>query len=85
MAKHYRRPIYRSDRERELSRVAERLGGNGIDNQLAAKCGYYPLFTFRKWIDHETGEVRCGQVLVCKECTLSDPNPKCKHSHILDI
>jgi hypothetical protein len=71
----------RESRERELTRVMEK--GVNIDRELLSNCAYYPLFRFCKFIDEKTGELIQGQQLVCKQCSMSKPNKRCKHHTIL--
>jgi hypothetical protein len=71
----------RENRKRELSRVMEK--GAQIDNELVSKCAYYPLFRFCKFVDKKTGDLIVGQQLVCKNCSIIEPNLRCKHSSIL--
>lgn len=71
----------RAARERELTRIIEK--GVQIDNELLSKCAYYPLFRFCKFIDEETGNLIVGQQLVCKKCSVIEPNKRCKRHTIL--
>ena len=66
----------REARARELTRVMDKTN---IDQQLLSKCAYYPLFRFIDFINKKTGERIRGQQLICKECSMPEPNPKCKH------
>ena len=75
----YRR--YKNRRIAELSRVLER--GEDLNRDLMSQCAYYPLFTFRRWIDEATGDPRQGQVFVCKKCSIEAPNYMCRHARIL--
>jgi hypothetical protein len=71
----------RESRERELTRVMEK--GTDIDQELVSKCAYYPLFRFCKFIDEKTRDLIQGQQLVCKKCSMSEPNKRCKYHTIL--
>lgn len=71
----------RAARERELAMVASR--GIQIDGELSSKCAYYPLFRFIDFIDEKTGDRVRGQMLVCKKCSIAEPNKRCKRHTIL--
>ncbi len=72
-------PRYISNTQRELlGRVAEK--GHDIDYELASYCSYYPLFVFTRFTDKKTGDLVTGHKFVCKNCTKSSGNSKCRHN-----
>ena len=70
----------REARRLELIKAMER---GPIDSELLSKCAYYPMFRFCKFISKETGELVQGQQFVCKICSVSEPNTRCKRHTIL--
>jgi hypothetical protein len=73
--------MMRQSRIDELTRVMEK--NEQINEELLSKCAYYPLFRFIDFIDKKTNERIVGQQLVCKKCSVSEPNKRCKRHAIL--